>query len=222
MGREGLISGSEYARVLNLFWEQLINNFKFKYSGETLKNKICSKCIFDLKPEFFFQLWTIFISCEFLERLWEIMRHPWYCLAHHPGISSIITSVTHFITPSTPPTVAYQPPYPRWHNTNGLSPIIMNEVFNFLENKRYNLRSGIYLASRNMHTARFVTDAISSLGPKLWKLMPDKIKHASTLSTFKAKINSWTINNCPCRLCKIFVKDLGFVEVCPSLYWNPR
>ena len=77
--------------------------------------------------------------------------------------------------------------------------------------------SGIHLASRNMHTAHFGSDTISSLGPKLWKLIPDKIKHASTLSAFKAKIKSWTINSCPCRLCKIFVKDLGFVKVCPSL-----
>ena len=136
---------------------------------------------------------------------------------HHPGISSNITNTAHFSTPPIPPTVAHQPPYPRWHTTNGLCPIIMNEVFNFQENERYNLRSGIHLASRNMHTAHFGTDTISSLGPKLWKLIPDKIKHASTLSAFKAKIKSWAINNCPCKLCKIFIKDLGFVEVCPSL-----
>ena len=98
-----------------------------------------------------------------------------------------------------------------------LSPIIMNEVFNFQENESYNLRSGIHLASRNMHTAYFGTDTISSLGPKLWKLIPDKIKQASTLSAFKAKIKSWTINNCPYKLCKIFVKVLGFDEVFPSL-----
>ena len=60
----------------------------------------------------------------------------------------------------------------------------MNEVFNFQENVRYNLRRGTHLASRNMHTAHFGTGAISSLGPKLWKLIPDKIKHISTLSAF--------------------------------------
>ena len=57
----------------------------------------------------------------------------------------------------------------------------MNKVFNFQENKSYNLRSGIHLASRNMHTAHFGTDTISNLGPKLWKLITDKIKYASTL-----------------------------------------
>ena len=92
---------------------------------------------------------------------------------------------------------------------NGLSPVIVNES--------YNLRSGIHLASRNMGTAHFGTDVISSLGSKLWNLIPDKIQHASTLSAFKAKIKSGTIKNCPCRLCKIFVKVLGFGEVCPSL-----
>ena len=46
-----------------------------------------------------------------------------------------------------------------------------------------------------MHTAHFGTDTISSLGPKLWKIIPDKIKHASTLPDFKAKNKSWTIKN---------------------------
>ena len=43
----------------------------------------------------------------------------------------------------------------------------MKEVFNFQENERYSLRSGIHLASRNMHIAHFSTETISSLGPKL-------------------------------------------------------
>ena len=58
----------------------------------------------------------------------------------------------------------------------------MNEVFNFQENESYSLRSDIHLVSRNMHTAHFGADTISSLGPKLGKLIPEKIKHTSTLS----------------------------------------
>ena len=68
-----------------------------------------------------------------------------------------------------------------------------------------------------MHTAHFGTDTISSSGPNLWKIISDKIKHASILPAFKAKDKSWAISNCPCRLCKILAKDLGFAEVCPSL-----
>ena len=79
----------------------------------------------------------------------------------------------------------------------------------------HNLRSSMYLASRNIHTTYFGTDTTSRLGPKLWKLIPEK--KASTVSTFKAKIKSWIINNFPCRPCKIFVNNLGFVEACTSL-----
>ena len=86
----------------------------------------------------------------------------------------------------------------------------MHKFFKIQENESYNLSKGIHLASRNMHTAHFSTDTISSSGPNLWRLISDKIKHASILSAFKAKDKSWMISNCSCRLCKILVKDLGF------------
>ena len=73
--------------------------------------------------------------------------------------------------------------------------MIMNKVFNFQDNESYNIMSGIHLAGKKMQIAHFGTNAISTLEPKLWKLIPDKIKHASILSAFKAKIKSWTINN---------------------------
>ena len=64
----------------------------------------------------------------------------------------------------------------------------MNNVFNFQENESYNLHTHLGTVTE------------SSLGSKLWKLIPDKIKHASALSAFKANIKFWTINNCTCRL----------------------
>ena len=82
------------------------------------------------------------------------------------GISSNITNATRFSTPPTPPTLSHQPLYPCCHTTNGLSPIIMNEAFNVQENERYNLRSGIHLASRHnsyqthAHYIQFRTQAV--------------------------------------------------------------
>ena len=114
-----------------------------------------------------------FEQFHFLRVFGKSLRNnaPPTILSHHPGISSSIINATHFSTLPTTPTLAHQPPYPRWHTTNILSPIIMDEVFNFQENERYNLRSDIYLASRNMHTEHFGTDTISSLRPNLWKLI---------------------------------------------------
>ena len=100
---------------------------------------------------------------------------------------------------------------------NCLSPEIMKEVFIFQENENYNLRSGTHLMNINTHSAHFGTDTITNLGPKIWKLVPDKIKNASSLLVFKSRIKTWTTDNCPCRPCKTFVKDLGFIEVFPNL-----
>ena len=93
----------------------------------------------------------------------------------------------------------------------------MREVFIFQENENCNLRSGTDLVNRNIHTAHFGTDTIINLGPKIWKLVPDKIKNVSSLLVFKSRIKTWITNNCPCRLCKTFVKDLSFIEVFPNL-----
>ena len=63
-----------------------------------------------------------------------------------------------------------------------------------------------------MHTAHFGTDTISSLGPKLWKLIPDKIKHASTLSSFKARIKSWTIATAQVDYAKYLLRTLVLLK----------
>ena len=63
----------------------------------------------------------------------------------------------------------------------------------------------------------FGTDTITNLGPKIWKLVPDEIKNVSSLLVFKSRIKTWTTDNCPCRLCNTFVKDLSFIEVFPNL-----
>ena len=54
------------------------------------------------------------------------MRHPRYCLTHHPGVFSNITNATHFSTPATPTILAHRPLYPRQCTTHathaGMSP----------------------------------------------------------------------------------------------------
>ena len=71
--------------------------------------------------------------------------------------------------------------------------MIMNELFNFQENERYNLRSGMHLASRNIHAGHFRTDTIPSLYNLLRILVLLKFVqvsngiHTSTYSFFLKK-----------------------------------
>ena len=51
-------------------------------------------------------------------------------------------------------------------------------------------------------------------GPIVWdSMLPEKIKTLSNLEDFKKNICTWVPNNCPCRLCKEYVPNLGFVTL---------
>ena len=55
--------------------------------------------------------------------------------------------------------------------------------------------------------------SLSSFGLVVWnEMLPDSYKQCEDLSTFKRVIKNW-VPECNCRLCKYFIKDLGFVNV---------
>ena len=46
---------------------------------------------------------------------------------------------------------------------------------------------------------------------KIWDMPPDDYKDIDDLNTFKSKIKNWKPENCPCRLCKADINNIGFV-----------
>ena len=54
-------------------------------------------------------------------------------------------------------------------------------------------------------------ETIRYRGPKTWELVPNEIKNSTSLSEFKNKIKDWKPSGCSCRLCKVYVKDLGYI-----------
>ena len=55
-------------------------------------------------------------------------------------------------------------------------------------------------------------ETIRYMGPKTWALIPEEIKNSKALSSFKKRIKEWKPIGCTCRLCKIYVKDLGYLD----------
>ena len=49
----------------------------------------------------------------------------------------------------------------------GIAPIIMNEIFTFVENNTYNLRSGMHLSRVNVHSTQYSTESIANIGAKI-------------------------------------------------------
>ena len=108
-------SGSEYARVLNLYWIKSL-----KYPRETLKNKICSRYIW---PGYL----TIFLFLNNIHFLWVLRKSlrknappttlsrkpPWFFLQNHQCYSlQYATHATYASTPLTLLTMARHPSHP--------------------------------------------------------------------------------------------------------------
>ena len=94
---------------------------------------------------------------------------------------------------------------------NNLSPSFMKNIFT--EHKKlYNLRNNPEFKTSYVHTVFNGTETITFRGPKTWALVPSHIKNSKSVSEFKDKIKYWEPVGCECRLCKVYVQDLGFIN----------
>ena len=92
-----------------------------------------------------------------------------------------------------------------------IAPKLMCELFNEA-NVPYNLRQDVTFRSYNVKTVLYGTETLSYLGPKIWNLVPFDIRDCATEQIFLQKIKKWKPDRCPCRLCKIYIPNLGFID----------
>ena len=86
----------------------------------------------------------------------------------------------------------------------------MSELFHQKVN-HYDLRNPYEFSIPNVNSVFHGQGSISYLGPLIWQLVPSKFKDLNTVSAFKAAIKKCKPNNCPCRLCKTYIGNVGFI-----------
>ena len=94
---------------------------------------------------------------------------------------------------------------------NELSPEIMNEIFKLKENT-YHLRNPRELFATKKSTIKFGIDTISYKATQLWQNLPHFMKNVPSLAIFKNSITHLEINSSQCRLCKTYIKNLGYID----------
>ena len=94
---------------------------------------------------------------------------------------------------------------------NGFSPDIMKDIFPLNENLCYNTKNKRTFHSRDIRTVHFGSETLSHLAPKIWELVPEEIKKLESVASFKNAIKEWKPANCPCRLCRTYIFQVGFV-----------
>ena len=86
----------------------------------------------------------------------------------------------------------------------------MEDVFKF-KNLAYNFRNAETLNRSNLNSVNYGTETVTSLGAKIWKILPNDYKVLTSLSAFKSKIKNWVTDKCPCRLFKIYIQQFGII-----------
>ena len=85
---------------------------------------------------------------------------------------------------------------------------------------------GIFPMNKNHYTIRHIcqfsrrllkiiyhgSESISNLGPKILDLLQSSLKENDSLEVFKQVVSKWKPENCPCRLCKVYVLNVVFLE----------
>ena len=94
---------------------------------------------------------------------------------------------------------------------NGTSPEIMKGVFPFSGNTFYNTINKRKFHLSAIKSVAFGSETLSHPVPKIWKLVPVEIKNVELVASFKRAIKKWKPLNCPCRLCRTYVFQVGFV-----------
>ena len=88
---------------------------------------------------------------------------------------------------------------------------ILNDIFPKKIPVRYNLRHHKQFSTRTFKTVHYGTDSIAFLAQKIWDIVPEEIKASTSVEGFRSKIKNWKPEDCPCRLCKIYIPKLGFL-----------
>ena len=91
-----------------------------------------------------------------------------------------------------------------------LNPEFMKDIV-ITNDMPYSLRSGNSLLQPSARTTNFGIETTPFIGHKLWQMLPNDIKTANSLAVFKNRIKTWKGEKCNCRLCRIFVANLGFL-----------
>ena len=87
---------------------------------------------------------------------------------------------------------------------------LMSELF-YQKVNHYDLRNPYEFSIPNVNSVFHGQASIRYLGPLIWQLVPSEFKDLNTVSAFKAAIGRWKPNNCPCRLCKTHIGNVGVI-----------
>ena len=95
--------------------------------------------------------------------------------------------------------------------SKNLAPLQMHEIFKLKDQPHYRLRNNSLFSRPLVISIYKDTENLSFLGPNIWDILPDTNKDMPDLNSFKVALKNWRPVKCPCRICKVYIANVGFV-----------
>ena len=67
------------------------------------------------------------------------------------------------------------------------------------------------MRQQKIRTVRYGLETALYRTPQLFSLVPADLKSLPNVILFKPKIKHWEYTECPCKLCKTYLKNVGYV-----------
>ena len=94
---------------------------------------------------------------------------------------------------------------------NGMASEIVTEIFPLRHQGQYNLIRWSDFTLPIVTTVNYGIESIRYLGPKIWESIPANMKEVDRIERFKSGIKNWKPESCPCRLCKTYLQQIGYI-----------
>ena len=86
----------------------------------------------------------------------------------------------------------------------------MCDIFKLRENM-CNLQNLHIFQTDNPRSLKYGLNAIPYCASQLCQQVPIDIREAASLVLFKTRIKTWKCKDFPCRSCKIFIENVGYI-----------
>ena len=93
-----------------------------------------------------------------------------------------------------------------------LLPAIKADLFYVWQNN-YNLRHDSHFAIPNVKSVYHGRESLPNLGPRIWNLVPNKLKQLVDIHAFKKETKKWKAEKCPVGYVKLIYHMLALFEV---------
>ena len=78
-------------------------------------------------------------------------------------------------------------------------------------NNASNLRNFQEFATKRKRTVKIGLETLNYRSSQLWSTLPENVRQIDSLVQFKESVRKWDCIDCPCRLCRLYLPNIGFL-----------